>query len=1290
LIMNINKDSRMRGIPLLAMIIVAGAGATRAVAAPWVAGYYAGWEQSHLPIKSVDMTAMDALIHFAVVPNADGSLNASINGLDAASVANVVSTIHAAGKKVLVTIGGAGSQAAFESAMSSSYLTAFVSNIANFMTSNDYDGVDIDMEMMSSADVAPYVAFVTALRAKMTAVLPGSLLTAAVTWEPSAFGQLQGVFDHIDLMTYSLAGGTWYNETWHDAAVYSAAAIGGGSLASADAMVMQFAASGIPAAKLGIGITFDPYIWTGGSGVTKPQQTWTSAPTVTETYYYTIAKTYGLVEGASTCNTGSVYGWDPTAQASYLSVPGSPASADAFVTYDDVSAINAKFAYAKTNGIGSMIIWDLAGGWRTDLPVGSQGKLLAAIKSAAYGTTTSTAAVGPVISAVTVSGVGSSSATVAWTTNEMAESQVEYGLDLDYSSTTTLNTTLTTSHSVVLSGLAAGALYHYAVMSVDASGNLAASADSTFATALTVSKNPVLTTPFSETFASYPLNTCIADDTTFGPWTSAFDGYGCNQIETASAKYWLEDTPAVSTAAALTHASLVLGPAFAAPTTFSVDVYTNSQLRQNSTPNPWEVGWVVWDYTDDDHFYSFTPQTNGWVLSKEDPAYAGDQRFLASGTTPVFPIGVWYAVKIVQVSNVISVYVNGQLITMYTDTLTPYTTGNIGLYNEDSDVRFMNIAVNVSSAVISAVAASNVGRSSATVSWGTNEVADTQVEYGLTTAYGSMTTLNAVLTTTHSAPLSGLTSGTLYHYAVMSHDIAGDLTTSSDSTFTTVSTAAPVISAVASFSIGQTSAVVSWTTNEAAESQVEYGFTAAYASTTTLNTALTTSHSVALSGLSAGALYHYAVISVDALGTLATSVDSTFTTTIAVSTTPAVMTTSFVNNFSSYTLNTCFADGAAFGPWTSAFSGYGCTQVKTAAGKFWLDESPAVSTAATLTHSALTLGPVFAVPTTFTANIYTNSQLRQNTAPNPWEVGWVVWAYADNSHFYFFQPKPNGWELGKEDPAYPGSQRLLATGTSPAFPVNAWYIVRIVQTQNVIAVYVNGQLITAFTDTERPYASGNIGFYAEDSEVRFGNIAVNVPAGAAAPTVAVAMSAAATAAAAISTVSGTLSVIAVTSDDAAVALVQFLLDGSLLDSALSNPPFVLAWNTQGYESGTHSLSAIIWDAEGDSSTSLAIPVIINNSSAAAAGDQAKSLQKFLSPALADGVNDVATFGPSAEEVSIYNIKGRLVFQGSQRGGAPIVWNCRDGTGRIRESGVYIAKILSKDSGILYQSFSLVK
>ncbi len=79
--------------------------------------------------------------------------------------------------------------------------------------------------------------------------------------------------------------------------------------------------------------------------------------------------------------------------------------------------------------------------------------------------------------------VTSTSATVTWTTNEVATSRVEYGLTDEYGETTEQDATLTTSHNMELAGLEGGRIYHYRVISKDAAGNEAASADAVFTTA---------------------------------------------------------------------------------------------------------------------------------------------------------------------------------------------------------------------------------------------------------------------------------------------------------------------------------------------------------------------------------------------------------------------------------------------------------------------------------------------------------------------------------------------------------------------------------------------------------------------------------------------------------------------------------------------------------------------------------------------------------------------------------------------------------------------------------------
>ena len=87
---------------------------------------------------------------------------------------------------------------------------------------------------------------------------------------------------------------------------------------------------------------------------------------------------------------------------------------------------------------------------------------------------------------------------------------------------------------------------------------------------------------------------------------------------------------------------------------------------------------------------------------------------------------------------------------------------------------------------LSSVSAGTPGTTSATITWTTNEAATSQVEWGTTSFLaGGITALDMSLVTSHSVSVTGLTTGTLYHYRVKSRDAAGNLAMSADATFTT-------------------------------------------------------------------------------------------------------------------------------------------------------------------------------------------------------------------------------------------------------------------------------------------------------------------------------------------------------------------------------------------------------------------------------------------------------------------------------------------------------------------------
>ncbi len=183
--------------------------------------------------------------------------------------------------------------------------------------------------------------------------------------------------------------------------------------------------------------------------------------------------------------------------------------------------------------------------------------------------------------------------------------------------------------------------------------------------------------------------------------------------------------------------------------------------------------------------------------------------------------------------------------------------------------------------------------------------------------------------------------------------------------------------------------------------------------------------------------------------------------------------------------------GQTYGSWIPDFNGYGTIQrVNDPVLGDSLNLTPAVASSPNSTHAALvkTSNSYGDFNATFTYR--TVSQLRTGSSPNPWEVGWVLFHYNDNTHFYYFLAKPTGWELGKEDPTYPGNQRFMVTGSTP-FPVGSTYKINVVMTGATISVTVNGTPIVTYTDTQSPYLNGSLALYDEDSSVDYAPLVVN-------------------------------------------------------------------------------------------------------------------------------------------------------------------------------------------------------
>jgi peroxiredoxin len=174
---------------------------------------------------------------------------------------------------------------------------------------------------------------------------------------------------------------------------------------------------------------------------------------------------------------------------------------------------------------------------------------------------------------------------------------------------------------------------------------------------------------------------------------------------------------------------------------------------------------------------------------------------------------------------------------------------------------------------IQSVSPSSITETGATISWETDEPATGKVEYWNTEAEDPITRLDENLSTSHSVTLPGLDPNTTYYFKITSTDAAGNKATSEGElkTLAAADETPPTISGVNVSNITESSATITWVTNESATSQVQYGKTETYGSQTAENTNLTTSHNVTLTGLDANTTYNFKVMSKDAGGNGATS-----------------------------------------------------------------------------------------------------------------------------------------------------------------------------------------------------------------------------------------------------------------------------------------------------------------------------------------------------------------------------------------------------------------------------------
>lgn len=502
----------------------------------------------------------------------------------------------------------------------------------------------------------------------------------------------------------------------------------------------------------------------------------------------------------------------------------------------------------------------------------------------------------PVITDISSVSLEPHDASIIWTTDELATSQLEYGTSMSYGSTATFPTDALLSHSATLLNLQANTKYYYCIHATDLFTNTSSSCSSSnyFTTAaqqVTLDTIP----PTISLVTVAPITTTTAGVT----WTTNEVGNGYIQYGTTDG-YGSETQ--LNTALTLTHNAFVSG--LTSNTTYHYRVVSSDEAGNVSM-------------TPDETFTTAAPaapaDTTPPAITNIVQGSIGSTNTVIDWTTNEPAVSTLEYGTTTSYGSAATLSPSALLSHAGTLTgLSPSTTYYYCIHATDLAGNTVSscghsftttagaVVRDTTPPVIWTITVASLATSSATLTWVSDEPTDSQVVYGTTASYGSQTGVTSSFTLDNSATLSNLLPNTTYHFQIRSSDSSGNLATSSDETFTTdalpvvvVQTPSditpPVISGIEEASLLATSTNIAWQTNELATSTLEYGTTMSYGSIATLSTSALLTHSATILNLAPGTAYYYCIHATDLAGNMANSCGHSFTTEAASVVTPQIV-----------------------------------------------------------------------------------------------------------------------------------------------------------------------------------------------------------------------------------------------------------------------------------------------------------------------------------------------------------------------------------------------------------------
>ncbi|MFA5248731.1 MAG: fibronectin type III domain-containing protein [Patescibacteria group bacterium] len=368
----------------------------------------------------------------------------------------------------------------------------------------------------------------------------------------------------------------------------------------------------------------------------------------------------------------------------------------------------------------------------------------------------------------TATSTTATTATITFTTDQSATSTIHYATDTYYNTHSqtydqaSSSDTLNTSHSITLSGLTEYTQYHFYIEATNASGT-ATSSDYTFTT--DDATNPIVTgfdiTDATSSSLTIDINTFTGSDV----GGSGVVGYLINEISDtplAGAAGWLSSTWSTYT---------FLSDGVKTLYAWVKDAYDNISASQN-----------------DSITIDSTAPTISAIASSTDTTTATITWTTNENATSSVSYGSTVSYDSASSSNELASTTHtinlSSLDSGSTYHFKIFSTDTYGNTSSSSDNTFYTTGTDSTPPEIDNISSSTT-LTTATITFTTNEEATSTIYYGEDDSYGSTSSSNTS-TTTHSIIISSLATTTDYHFQIEVADASGNIATSSDYVFTTL------------------------------------------------------------------------------------------------------------------------------------------------------------------------------------------------------------------------------------------------------------------------------------------------------------------------------------------------------------------------------------------------------------------------------------------------------------------------------------------------------------------------